>query len=188
MSAKNFNTILLSKGNFLLKTVISLENGTILKGIFPPDQTLLVSNQNLVMDFLSENVLLENLTIDVSSSQCGIVIRSGKLTLKNCRIVGNAECSVNVGIIVLSGGYLEMIGSQMSKFATAIIGNSFSKISLKNCEIFNANCGIRTFDNCTLKAKNTSLHDCKEFGLCVITDKCLQAGDTRSGNFDVLQM
>lgn len=181
--------IILSKGRHLLKTMGGLENGGNLKGIYKPEETLISSlNEDVMMDFSGSNVILENLTIDASLSQCGILVRRGNLTLRNCKLIGDGESSTHQGIIVLQGSKLEMVHCEITRFSTAIVGNSGSEIYLKDCEIYNVNFGLKVYDNCLVKAENSCFKDCTEYGFCMETEVCLKEGKQRSGNFEVLQM
>lgn len=188
-NAKPKDTVILSKGRHVIKSVGFLENGGTLKGIYNPEETMISSlNEDVMMDFSGPEIVLENLTIDSGFSQCGILVRSGKLILKKCKIIGDGESSTHQGIIVLAGSQLEMIHCELTRFCTAVVGNSGASITMKDCEIYNVSNGIKIYDNCTVKVENTCFRDCSEFGFCMETDTCLKDGNQKCGNFDVLQM
>ncbi|XP_017774290.1 PREDICTED: SHC SH2 domain-binding protein 1 homolog B [Nicrophorus vespilloides] len=180
------DTVILSKSLHSIRSVSGLENGGCLKGIYDKENTTLsLLNEDVILDFMGQNVVLENITINAACSQCAILVRAGKTVLKHCKLIGDNHSSTHQGIIVLKGAQLELVNCELSGFCTAIVGNSGSNISIANTEIFDVNYGVKIYDYCTFKAENCTFHDCKEYGLCVETNKTL---DQKVGNFEVLQI
>lgn len=179
--------IILNKSRHIIKNTSGLECGGTLKGIYDKESTTLsTTNEDIMLDFRGD-VLIENLTINASYSQCGILIRAGKTTLKNCKLHGDNKSSTHQGIIVLKGGQLEMENCEIAGFFTAIVGNSSSQIKLTNCDVYEANVGVKIYDLCSFNAANCKFRDCFDYGLCVETNSHI--GDTKSsGGFKLLEV
>ena len=187
--ANSNDVFILNESTHTVKTTGALEHGGIMKGISSPDRTNLTSQvEDVMLDFRGENVLLENITIQATSPQCAIIVRGGQLTLKNCKLIGDGRSSTHQGIIVLNGGNLEIIDSDISSFCTAIVGNSGANISIENSEIYNCNFGLKIYDNCALKAIKATIRSCKDYGICVETENNVSGEHPKIGDFDTLNM
>lgn len=86
------DTVLLNRCRHVIHNEGALQAGGTLKGLFHRNDTVLVSkNEKVMLDFAGEKVLLENLTIDASDAQCGILVRQGSVTLNNCKLTGTYD-------------------------------------------------------------------------------------------------
>ncbi|KAJ8979370.1 hypothetical protein NQ317_002959 [Molorchus minor] len=160
---------ILNESTHTIRTTGALEKGGVLRGI-------------------GETVLIENVTIDAKQAQCAILVRSGTGILKNCKIVGDGSSSTHQGIIVLAGAKVELIDCEITGFSTSIVGNSDSTISLQNCEIHDVHFGMKIYDKCCVNLKNSSIHDCREYGVVVETEDNIKVDGRKIGNFDTLSI
>lgn len=169
--ANKSDTVILQRNVHSVKHLGALEAGGTLQGLpGTSDTTLTSQNEDIMLEF-SGQVTLENLTIQVDSAQYGILVRRGKLLLNNCKLMGAKASSTSHGILVLSNAEIELIGCDIGGFRTAIVGNSKSAVSLKNCDIHDANIGLKIHENCRLSVQSTKLRDCREYGVCVESEK-----------------
>ncbi|KAL3282771.1 hypothetical protein HHI36_005938 [Cryptolaemus montrouzieri] len=183
------DSFVLSNGRYDMNIVGALEMGGTLKGIGSNDKTILVSTlEDILFDFQADQALVENVTIDASRSQCAAVIRRGKVTFSNCKIFGDGQSSTHQGIIVLAGSELELKNCEIYGLCTAVVGNSGSKIYLRNTEIHDVHFGLKIYDNSFVNAQKCVFRDCKDYGICVETENNLKGGLHSVGNFDALNI
>lgn len=182
----NFNdTIILSKGKHRINSMNRFEKEGLLVGISNRNEAVITSeNEDMVMDF-SGDVTIENLTIEAKFAQCGILVRSGRVLLKNCVLIGTKRSSISQGIIVLQSGSLELTDCDVSGFSTGITANSKSSITLNDSVIHNVDFGVKIYDNCKVFAKTTTFKSCREYGFHFETDQSVNKTDSNS--FDVLK-
>lgn len=179
------HVIALSKGYHQIKDFGCLEMIATIKAAFARDDTVITTTSENLMFDLSGCVTFENLTIDASNSLCTILIRNGKVVLKNCKIVGDNVSRTHQGFIVLKGSSLELIDCCITGFGTAIVANSNSVVKLHNCEISSVGYGFKIHDDCTVKLQNSQFHDCREYAVLVETDNS-RFGSEEVGDFSIL--
>ncbi|XP_050502908.1 protein nessun dorma [Diabrotica virgifera virgifera] len=184
-SANTKDTYLINESSHNIFTTGALEKGGVLRGIGSSNKVIITSDiEDVMLDFKSELVVLENLTIDAKSAQCAILVRQGNCILKNCKITGKGNSSIHQGIIVLKGAHLELENCELSGFSTAITGNSDCKVVLKDCDIYDADVGIKIFDGCSMKLEKVNIRECMEFGFILETDE----KTATIGNFENLSL
>lgn len=187
-SANSDDVFLLKEGVHKIDMTGALEHGGVLKGISSKENTTLTSKlDNVMLDFKSGIVLIENVTIKAVTPECAILVRHGQLTLNNCKLIGDGKSSIHQGIIVLNGASLQILNCDISEFNSGIVGNSGSKIEIENSVIHNCNYGLKIFDNCSLKASKVKIENCKEFGICLETENS-EIEQPKAGDFDTLNM
>lgn len=179
--------IFLNRSKHVFETLSAICEGGVVKGLYSKQDTVITTVSNDIMLDCNGDIILENLTVDVTS-QCGILVRSGTVTMNNCKIMGDGKSSTHQGIIVLAGGKLNMTNCDVSQFFTAIVGNSGSSITLQNCEISNVNVGLRVYDKCQVKVETSSFHHCKDYGVCVETDNSGDHDVYKADGFAVLEV
>lgn len=71
----------------------------------PKDYTILTMQgaENAFL-FFSGDYTIENVILDCRQVRCGIFIKSGTITLKNCHLIGDRSSSTAIGIFV-SGNF-----------------------------------------------------------------------------------
>ncbi|GJQ82467.1 hypothetical protein Trydic_g14458 [Trypoxylus dichotomus] len=136
------DVLILNKSKYNLKSVAKFESGAIIKGIYNKEDTIIETQSEDLMFDISGEVLIENVTLNASTPQCCAVVRNGKLILRNCNLIGDTTSSIHQGIIVLDGSQLEVLDCDIRGFATAIVGNSGSKVSMRNSKIHDVNCEL----------------------------------------------
>ncbi|XP_022911679.2 protein nessun dorma [Onthophagus taurus] len=179
-SLKSSEKILLNKSTHHLESVGKIMWGGQIKGISTPESTIITSgSDDIALDFLGE-VVLENLTIKTKKSQCAILVRWGNVTLRNCKLIGNHQ-----GIIVLNECQLTLENCEFRGFSTALVGNSGSKINMKEIEIHDVDFGMKIYEGCALKIEKSNFSYCREYGLSVETTKLVNAHQIC--NFEILK-
>lgn len=186
-AANSKDVFLLSESQHTIYSTGALEAGGILRGIGEQQKITVTSSiEDVMLDFITGDVLIENVTIDAKSAQCGILVRKGTGVLKNCKIIGDGRSSTHQGIIVLEGAEIRMIDCDIDGFHTAIVGNSGSSIVIENCNIHNSVTGIKLFDNCIAKMTKVDVHDCYNYGIFLETQK-QSDGHRQVGSFDLFE-
>lgn len=178
--------IIIFPGQHNVRSVCALEEGGTIKSLEKNNTRteLIGTNENIMLDFSGENIILENLTINSSSSQCGILVRKGHLKLENCSLIGNGESSIQQGIIVLPDAELHMENCNISGFATGIVANTNSKINLQNVNVSEVEIGVKMFDKSHVNLHQCSFTNCKQYGLYVERDDEMEEPIT--GGLDIL--
>lgn len=183
------DVIILNKGFHFFRTTGGLEygDGSVLRGIYSVDDTILKSvNETIMFGFAGNDILVENVTIDATFANCAILIRRGNTTLRDCKIIGDFASSTHQGIIVLKGSSLELINCEISGFSEAVIGNTGAKIKLHGCHIHSVSTAVKTYDNCDIEIKDCEFSNCAKFGISVEMEKNVNGLKIGSGNFDIL--
>lgn len=174
-SANPKDTLIIFPGQYNLRSVSSFEEGGTIKSLEKNRKTELVStNENIMLDFSGENVVVENLTINTELSQCGILVRKGHVKLQNCSLLGKGKSSVHQGIIVHPEAELHLENCNISGFATGIVANSNSKINLQNVNVSEVEIGVKIFDKGHINLHQCSFSNCKQYGLYVERDTELE--------------
>ncbi|KAH1000725.1 protein nessun dorma [Dendroctonus ponderosae] len=172
LSANSGDTILLSphQHKFNHKRYL-LENLTI-KGIGTAQVVCVPLLANTTsFDFHGKKSVIENITIDCRKGNCAVLIRTGHVSLKNCKIIGKNSSAKTQGIVVLNGAKLSLIACDLSAFSTGIVGNSGSELEITDSLISKCQSGIKAFEECQINIQNTIIKDCEEFGIIIQTDE-----------------
>nr|CAH7720912.1 unnamed protein product [Callosobruchus chinensis] len=112
-------------------------------------------------------------------------VRSSKLSLINCKIIGDGKSSTAEGLIVLSGGEVDLDNCDISGFSEGIVGNSGSTIRMKNCSLSGVDVGMKVFEECEVHIENTRIENCREYGIVLETNQDISGGSI-VGGFDIL--
>lgn len=179
--------IILSAGQHSMRSVCGLEEGGTIKSLQTDNlRTEIVSrNENIMFDFSGENVVIENLSINVGMSQCGIVIRRGRVKIINCTLTGKGDSFIHQGIVILPEAELHIENCNLSGFATAIVVNSKSKINMQNVTISDVEYGVKMFDKCSANMHQCSFSVCKQYGVYV--EKDIDFEDSLTGDINILE-
>lgn len=190
-TANQDEIILLSPDAHKIKNGGLLIDSCVIKGINTNQHTQIVSLVESVMfDCVGNSVILENLTLDCQNAQCGLLVRKGRLIMKNCSLIGDSASTIRDGILVLKDAELSLDNCTLSGFSTAIVGNSGSSISIRDCTISEAMRGILIHSNCQLEIKSSSIERCKDYGIVVETQEELpfnESSEPSSRPFDDLK-
>ncbi|CAH1105684.1 unnamed protein product [Psylliodes chrysocephalus] len=174
-SANKDDTYLLNESVHKISTTGALEEGGTVRGIGCRENIIFTTEvEDVMLDFIGEKVVLENLTIDVNLAQCGVLVRKGNCYMKKCKIIGKSSSPIYQGIIALKGASLHMENCEISGFSTAIIGNSGSNIILKNCDIHDVDYGLKIFDESKVSLDSVSIRECSDFGICLETESLVE--------------
>ncbi|KAB0804033.1 hypothetical protein PPYR_01003 [Photinus pyralis] len=177
------DVIFLSPGKHIFSSLCALGEGGVIKGINSVGNTTLSSiNEDIMLDCCGDT-LFENITINVGSAQCGILVRSGCVTLRNCTIMGDFKSSTRQGIIVLADGKLNVEKCNITGFYSAIIVNSRATFSIIDSVISGVSVGVKLYDDSNIVIRNVRFEDCRDYGIYKETDNLLLCC---AGEFDVL--
>lgn len=84
-SANKDDTYLLNESVHKISTTGALEEGGTVRGIGCRENIIFTTEvEDVMLDFIGEKVVLENLTIDVNLAQCGVLVRKGILLVLYC--------------------------------------------------------------------------------------------------------
>ncbi|KAL1490598.1 hypothetical protein ABEB36_013264 [Hypothenemus hampei] len=181
------DTILLAPGTHTIKFEGALLKSIFINGLGSPHQVQIASMaENVMLDCLGHLIEMENITFNCQTTQCAILVRTGKVKLTNCKLIGNTSSSTHNGILVLKGAALELISCELVGFFTAVIGNSGAEIIMSNCTLKEAFYGVKVHDDCKLTIRSSVICDCKEYGILVETERKLYQ-ENCSGSFDILK-
>lgn len=104
---------------------------------------------------------LENLIIDCEKVKTGILIKDGKVSIKNCVIFGSKESSVTEGITVSGDVEVLIENSIIMNFATAISVSSSASVNIRHSVIKNCNNGIQLLvEDAKVILEKTSMLNC----------------------------
>ncbi|KAF7269618.1 hypothetical protein GWI33_017344 [Rhynchophorus ferrugineus] len=181
------DVILLSEGQHKIRDRSAILDNFNIKGIGNRDSIQVMSFvDDVTMDCVGNYVILENITLNCKRSQCGILVRKGSVTLKNCRIIGDEESSTRQGILVLKGAELKVVDCEITGFAMSILGNTGSTIKIENSVISGSNYGVKLFDKCQLELRNTRINKCRQFGVLLETNQHYDS-ELIVGDFKILK-
>lgn len=178
------NMVILSPETHHIKQVVTLDDGCVIKGLH--DTLISTSSNDIMFDFCG-NVTLENITLDAEFAQRGLIVRKGKTTMKNCKIIGAKSAVYHQGFFVMPHTSLELIGCSVTGFTTAIVASSRAEITMKSCTIKDVSFGLKIQDNCAVNIEDTLFQNCEEYGVSIETQKVCGEGE-QIGNFALLKM
>lgn len=177
------DVIFLSPGKHIFSSLCALSEGGVIKGTNSVSNTTLSSiNEDIMLD-CCDDILFENITINVGSAQCGILVRSGCVTLKNCTITGDFKSSTHQGIIVLADGKLNVEKCKISGFYSAIVVNSRATFSITDSVISKVSVGVKIHDDSNIAIRSVRFEDCRNYGIYKETDNLVLCC---AGEFDLL--
>lgn len=109
---------------------------------------------------------LQHLIIDCENVKTGFLVKDGKVTVKNCVIIGTKESSVTEAFTISGATKVLIENCVIMNFATGIVVNDTAKVNIRNSSIKNCNIGIQLLDNdAMMSMENASLINCDEYGI-----------------------
>lgn len=109
---------------------------------------------------------IENLIIDCENVKTGIMVKGGKLTLKNCIIYGSKESSITEGMAISADAKVLIENCTISNFATAVLVSDMAKVTFHNSIVKNCNVGVNLLDaDSIVSLENSKVLNCNEFGV-----------------------
>ena len=109
---------------------------------------------------------MENLIIDCENVKTGLMVKGGKLTLKNCIIYGSNESSVTEGLTISGDAIVLIENCIVSNFATAVSVSDMAKVTFRNSTVKNCNVGVNLLDaESVVSLENSKVLSCNEFGV-----------------------
>ncbi|GLV42478.1 nessun dorma [Carabus blaptoides fortunei] len=171
-SAGPNDVVVLNAGKHYVRSVGSMEEGGAMKGLYDDRSKTVIesANEDIMLDFSRSNILLENLTLEAGLVQCGIIVRSGFVRVKNCRLTGKGESSTQQGILVLSGSEIVLEDCHISGFSTGMFANPQATVTMLNCTISNVGTGLKIFDTSSTSLIDCKFKHCNEYGIHVETE------------------
>ncbi|CAO1385391.1 unnamed protein product [Diamesa serratosioi] len=177
-NASNASEIYIPSGKHSMKFLEYLNDNLLFSGMtaFNKDQIVSLNESEYAVISATENASLlfasdgdlriENLIINCENVKNGFLIRNGKVTIKNCLIIGNNESSVTEGISIYGTAEVLIENSVVCCFATGITATDQSRLTIKNTLIRKCNNGINIFtDTAMVTMDKSSIVDCLEFGI-----------------------
>ncbi|XP_029728532.2 protein nessun dorma [Aedes albopictus] len=110
---------------------------------------------------------LENVTLDCTNVQTGILIKRGTIMLKNCCLKGDPRDVSSSGILICGNATLLLENCQVQNFSTGISANaSDCDIRLLN-ETTVQDCieGIKLVEGCRFGVSSSKIINCRNYGV-----------------------
>lgn len=104
--------------------------------------TITVKEDSSLLFVIDGDMRFENLMIDCRHVKTGFLIKSGKVVLKNCAIIGSSQSSVTEAFSVSGESNLVLIDCTISNFSTGINIVNESKLELIGSKIEKCNIGV----------------------------------------------
>jgi hypothetical protein len=101
--------------------------------------------------------VLENVVLDCRNVRAGLVIKSGRVKLVNCLILGDDKTGYRQGFVIF-GKFFGKLESADPLYINLFSGNS--TLELQNCVIRNFLCGIYANKGVKLNIKNSTIEKC----------------------------
>lgn len=179
-NASNASEIYLPSGKHAMKFLEYLNDNLLFSGMtaynkdqiitlteIPSEYAVISATENASLLFASDGDLrIENLIINCENVKNGFLIRNGKVTIKNCLIIGNNESSVTEGLSISGSAEVTIENSVICNFATGITSTDQSRVTVKNSIIKKCNNGIHVLtDTAMVTLEKSSIVDCLEYGI-----------------------
>lgn len=114
---------------------------------------------------------LQHLLFDCSNVKTGFVVKSGKLSIKNCTIEGTKESSVTEAFSISGDTEVDIDNCVISDFATGISISGAARVNIRNSTLKNCNVGVNLLDDeSAVSIENSSILNCDEFGVLKYSD------------------
>lgn len=111
------------------------------------------------------NFTLENLILDCRNITCGIFVKSGHVTIKNCKLLGNGISSTQQGISCSGHSKLTIENSLVENFATGIKLSDQSTLIANKSSINNCSIGIEINDITCVDFLDLHINNSREYGI-----------------------
>ena len=179
-NASNASEIYIPSGKHSMKFLEYLNDNLLFSGMtaynkdqivnlneIPSEYAVITASENASFLFASDGDLrIENLIINCENVKNGFLIRNGKVTIKNCLIIGNNESSVTEGLSISGTAEVLIENSTICCFATGITATDQSRLKIKNTLIKKCNNGINVLaDTAMVTLDKSSIIDCLEYGI-----------------------
>ncbi|XP_001356105.3 protein nessun dorma [Drosophila pseudoobscura] len=168
--------ILLSPGEHTIKFLEHLNNNGSLKGLVKSEAILVAepqlpnlpvvcsSDEESTLLVIDGNYTLSHLVLDCRHVRRGILLRSGTLTVRGCRLLGDGNASTQEGIVCMPNASVEMRGCIIENFAVGISMRPRSSAELGNVQVKSCNTGVELLDktvSLNLQGSKCSFDNCK---------------------------
>ncbi|XP_049813243.1 protein nessun dorma-like isoform X1 [Schistocerca nitens] len=188
-SASAGDTVVVCPGVYGIRGVRCLENGGKITGFSTPEATVVAAHDagNVLIDCTGNDLRLENLKIDGRKTDVAILVRSGRLMIRNCHILGRENSSTSRGIVVFGKGKVELENCVISCFGTALYINTEAEVCVKSSRICSCHIGIQVFGGAKLYLHDSTILNCKYYGIkCDVHSVELINNDYRIGSEELL--
>lgn len=158
--------ILLSPGTHNITGSSGLEGGGFIQGL-NSNGNVIISSKDCwsLLDLYGDEVTVNNVTLNVSSTKHIVVIRRGVCHLNNV-VFNKAESAV--GVVVFSGATLYASNCTFESLETSIHGDKGSNIVLTDCIFKNNQIAVEVHSPCQVKMESCSIDGSKKYGICVL--------------------
>ncbi|XP_065080421.1 protein nessun dorma-like [Ochlerotatus camptorhynchus] len=134
-------------------------------------QTVIRCRQDdTVLLTLAGDYRLENITLDCSNVQTGILVKRGNITFKNCCFTGDPKDIANHGILVCGNGTIRLEHCVVENFSFGICANSRCNVQLHNSTVRDCFEGIKIVDGCRLEISSSAVVNCRNYGTILEMD------------------
>lgn len=145
--AQPHDTIYMNQGSHVINSAGILKDGVSLRSVSndPTKTTINTNKENALIEFIGDQLSIENTHLNVSSARCAIIAHCGQISLKNCIISGHQ--AAEHAIIALPGAKINLENCKISGFNVGLYASSNTVVSLIDCSIFDVSSAIKLFDD-----------------------------------------
>ncbi|XP_055858410.1 protein nessun dorma [Episyrphus balteatus] len=111
------------------------------------------------------NFTLNNLTLDCRNIRSGILVKNGKVCLKNCKIIGDGKSSTQQGIMCSGSSELFLEDCVLENFSNGIVASDLTAVTLTNCKINNCRIGIDVGSTSKIHFQHCTISQSKKCGI-----------------------
>ncbi|XP_037953804.1 protein nessun dorma [Teleopsis dalmanni] len=134
------------------------------------DVVIYSSDAESVLLVLNGNFTFENIVFQCNKVRLCMVVKTGNLRLKNCRLIGNGKSSTQQGICCGGNAQVTLENCLIENFATGITLSGNSSLTLSKTQIANCFTGL-DWTNQTSKVhfNETTISKAKQYGIYIPT-------------------
>lgn len=130
------------------------------------DEVVIMSlDDDTILLIFDGNFTLSNLTLDCRNIRSGILVKNGKVTLNNCKILGDGKSSTQQGIVCSGKSELFLQDCVLENFSNGIVTNDWTTVTLTNCKINNCRIGIDVGKTSSVHFKFCTISKSKKCGI-----------------------
>lgn len=167
-------------GNLLLAGINTIGMDSIKEGGFNQYAMVKADKSELVLFAMCGDMRLENLILNCENVKTGIIVRGGKVTIKNCLFIGDGKSSEGISVSGTSEVLIE--NSIISSFASAISIAGSAKFTLRNTQIKSSKIGINMIEESMIFLEGSSIEDCQEYG--ILKTSTMKDGEGKAKSVD----
>lgn len=130
----------------------------------------LMSNEPGSMLFaIDGDIKVQDLIVDCQNVKTGFIIKSGKVTIKNCLIRGSRNSTLAEAMSVSGDAVVLLDNCVIENFPTGIYSSDKAKVNLRNSKIVNCGSGVVFQDESMMSLESTQVLNCSDVAITKYT-------------------